>query len=147
MSSKVPLILYYNCSAPVKIIYERRIRVSRINGRDRGVSMSSWSEMGSHGPFKIAFKRSKWFDQFGEVLYGPHPRKNPMFKSEREWNSIEEVLFDIGDVTSVVFMTNAPCVISRRKLWAEQNRLQVELPGLYMARVVDDPYLRGEVCA
>lgn len=51
------MILYYNCNNPVPVIVSGHIKVSQVFV---GVSLSDWSELGSHGPFKIAFNADKF---------------------------------------------------------------------------------------
>lgn len=134
------VIAYYNCSNPLKVLDERRIRESKIHS---GVSLSYWRELGSHGPFKITFHRSPWFNQLREVEYGPQPQlKHPMFEDERELFSPAEISFNDEDVHSVTYMLNAPSPLGPRKLKATVHELKEKFPHLYRERVVNDPYLR-----
>lgn len=139
----LPDMLYYNCGAPLKILEECRVRRSILDGRDRGLSMSSWSEMGSHGPFKIAFNPSPWFKQFIQVKYGPAPFKNPMFQDEQEWFSYGDVEFQLQNVQYIMFMLNAPVgAIGPRILKNVRRSLTMKYGPRYRESVVNDPYLR-----
>lgn len=60
------MTLYYNCDNPIGVLTSRQIHCSRIF---TGVSLSEWSELFSHGPFKIAFKRSDAFVHCIKVQY------------------------------------------------------------------------------
>lgn len=51
------MILYYNCDDPTAIIKAGIIRSNKIF---TGVSLSDWSELGSHGPFKIQFDATEF---------------------------------------------------------------------------------------
>lgn len=44
-------VLYYNCEDPLAVVAAGVILPSKIH---TGVSLSEWSELGSHGPFKLA---------------------------------------------------------------------------------------------
>ena len=137
----MPEFLYYNCDAPDLILGSLRVLPSKTFSCG-GVSMSAWPEMGSHGPFKIAFKQALWFQQFIPVVYGSEPsQKNPMFTDEQEWNSPTEVRFSLEDVVYVMFMQNAPCVLGPRQLKWKRTILASRWPELYREGIVADPYL------
>lgn len=136
-----PSVLYYNCAHPVEILDSCLIHVSSIH---RGVSMSEWRELGSHGPFKIAFSAAPWFAQFQRVEYGAAPKKNPMFADEREWYSALCVQFALSDVRQVSFMKNAPSPLGPRQLKTRLWALKLRYPKLFVGPVlVNDPYLRA----
>lgn len=136
----IPEKLYYNCDSPINILLSANIFRSKIF---RGVSMSAWEQLGSHGPFKIAFRQAPWFAQFKPVTYGAAKdgHKNVMFKDEQEWHSPDEVNFKIADVEYVMHMTNAPAgigpIIRKRTI----DVLKRTWPQLYREGVVNDPYL------
>lgn len=128
-------LIYYNCARPDLILASGRILTSPVF---RGVSLSEWADLGSHGPFKLALRRGAWFDQFRKVEYGPG-HKPVMFADEREWVSSEPVVLPASDVLWVMFMENAPCCIGPRIL----KRVQAALSGpLYRVGRIPDPYLR-----
>jgi hypothetical protein len=114
--------LYYNCEDPVAVLQEHCIRSSRIFG---GVSLSESNSMISHGPFRITFRRSPWFNTLRPVLYEHRKGKNPIFKDEREWHSDKDIEFHEVDIDAVEFMTNAPLLhpirASRHRRWLREN--------------------------
>lgn len=136
-----PDFLYYNCHEADKVMRSLTLMPSEIH---TGISLSAWSEMGSHGPFKIAFRRAPWFRHFNEVHYGKFPLKNPMFADEQEWvcHSHDSIKFMLGDVMYVMFMKNAPCVLGPRTLERIRKTLRTEYATLYREDVVDDHYLK-----
>lgn len=138
----MPKFLYYNCDAPHLILGERHVRAN-IRGRVfRGISMSEWSDMGSHGPFKIAFNKARWFGQFRKIEYGNSPDlKNPMFSDEKEWVTESDVYFQKEDVAYVMLMLNVPCLVTSGKLMRICEALQRSWPDLYREGTVNDPYL------
>lgn len=165
MNQEIPNSLFYNCDRPLEILASRTIRCSAIF---TGVSMSSWSELASHGPFKIAFRQSDWFNQFFKCHYpksevernkfydevtnkleahaisllhlGRIVKAHDMFADEQEWYSAKPVSFKIEDVIAVTFMTNAPNIHPRI---ARKARAALTTMPLYGERSVNDPYLRG----
>lgn len=162
-SMSIPDILYYNCQDPLPILESKIIQVSpRSRPGVGGVSMSTWKDLGSHGPFKFAFLRANWFSQFRSCVYGlerDHQTiisspvdhnyiRNAMFTDEREWWSPTEVRFEYTQLLYIMFMVNAPCVLSKIKL----NKIRRALSSKdgrwwskYTEEHINDPYLqRGE---
>lgn len=131
----VPARLFYNCSDPRPIIETRLVKPSKVH---TGVSMSAFSELGSHGPFKIEFKTAPWFAHFKKV-WRP---KGHMFENEDEWYCPNAVAFDIADVVLVTYMVNAPRIypiITKRV----RKHFATNMPDRYMERSVADPYLEN----
>jgi hypothetical protein len=83
--SSLPATLYYNCSNPVKIITGNTINCSDVF---TGVSMSVFFDLGSHGPFKISFKQSPWFEQFIRVMYWQTPAR-PLLRKKGVFEDIK----------------------------------------------------------
>src|SRR5271157_4350292 len=76
----LPQYLYYNCLEPLKILESGIIKVSKIF---KGVSFSTNYQLKAHGPFKIVFKQSPWFQDLKVVVY-PTPvyTKNNRLRGE-----------------------------------------------------------------
>lgn len=133
-----PMLLYYNCARPDLVLAARRILPSRVH---QGVSFSEWSELGSHGPFKLTL--CGLTGRFRQVKYGAQ-HKPLMFADEREWVSGEAVTFDLRNVQVVTYMENAPCCLGPIVLKRVQAAMRSLYPALYSARRVNDPYLNKE---
>jgi hypothetical protein len=105
--------LYYNAFHPLEILQTLTIKTSVMNGRDRGVSMSS-QPLDCHGPFTFVFKEGvRWARQFKEVKYGDWDKvdflhKSRIFEGEFEWWSPEAVEFTLVDVERVYFRPECP---------------------------------------
>lgn len=60
------MMLYYNCTRPLDVLTSKSILKSKTAG---GVSLSQQFNIGSHGPFKLAFKDAAWEHQMHQVIY------------------------------------------------------------------------------
>lgn len=158
--------LYYNCQRPDLVLAAREIRVSTINRNERGISMSSYDQLRSHGPFKISFKRSPWFSQFYECVYQNNISQiDPQFEAEAEklcgptwwrlvkpqmfWHEFEywsplPLKFDDSDVVHVVYMKNAPCVLGPRVLKRIRNELAEKSKSIWTFYQYDEVEVHDE---
>ena len=99
---------YYNCWHPLEILQSLVIKVSTINGRNRGVSVAS-QMINSHGPFTFVFDN---LTDLQQVEYGAgsvdFTHKPEIFANEFEWWSQEPVHFQLDDVEAIIFRMNSP---------------------------------------
>ena len=65
------MIFYYNCDNPIAVIESGVLKTSQIF---RGVSLSDWSELGSHGPFKLVLDLDPARLGYIESDIGKNPR-------------------------------------------------------------------------
>lgn len=136
------MTLAYKSWHPVKIFRDRRVLTSVLDGRDRGLSMTTNLSESGHGPFMIVFRPDRpWYAQFLRCEYGVRPAdrrnvpaqvyKNECFRCEAEWWSPTAVEFVEQDVEKVVFMSDSPATrIHPRKTAREWKQFLAEFPDV-----------------
>jgi hypothetical protein len=113
--------LCYNAWVPNEILEACLLKTSQIDGRDRGLSLSSNLDLWGHGPFKFIFKPDlPWYALFKECKYGLPARrpdepftdtriyKPEFFREEQEYWSPINVRFKLTEIEKLIFMSHSP---------------------------------------
>lgn len=87
---------------------------------------------------------TKWTQEEYHSLMASRVAKNPMFRDEHEWVTLQPIRFQIEQVDRVMFMQNAPQVQPRI---VERSRRDMPLyyRELYEEIWIHDPYLEKAV--
>jgi len=92
---------------------------------------------------EFQYECSRYRELVGDRYFGRVFKYGLTFATELEWFSIDPVQFSLLEVDQVTFMTNAPNIVSARRVRQVKKELIERYRGLYKEEAIHDPYYCG----